>query len=177
MPLAPKPLLTATTEIAVATARTLTDIQQHELRTMWLHATQRDTYCIGWLPKKCWDVRHEQGDTSAVYRNGDLVGWAMHTRSRSRGVMKIYQIWVRPDARILEHGRALTTKIAADATDQHCYQIEAWVAEDIEANFFWPQVGFTRTVWKLGRGDHPRRLYLWIAKAENFSDNFSLCAT
>lgn len=170
--LAQNPLLTCEDELSVAIARTLPERSQDELRKQWIHAVNRDTNSIGWLPTQAWDTRHDRGDTYSIHRNDDLVGWSMAAKSPQRGVMKIYQIWVRPDARILEHGRALTAYIGEKAFQQRCWRIEAWVAEDIDANFFWPQVGFQRTVWRWGRGDHPRKLHLWIAPTRKTAHTF-----
>ncbi len=139
-----------------------------EIRAMWHHATATDSHAIGWLPTKAFDIRAENGDLSAVYRNDDLVGWAMHSPSRSRGVMKLYQIWVRPDARILEHGRALVAEIQAIARSLRCYMIEAWVAEDLPANVFWRAIGFSRKTWRWGKGEKKRKHWLWVVSSQDF---------
>ncbi len=142
----------------------LTLAQQRELRLLWIHAVRTDTNAIGWLPTKVYDVRENAGDISALHRNGDCVGWVMATPSRSRGVMKVYQIWVRPDARIIEHGRALMLHVAQRAEKNHCYQIEAWVAHDLPANLFWESIGFTRKNWRHGKGRNNRIHWRWCVE-------------
>lgn len=145
--------------------------EQLELRQIWKHSVATDTNAIGWLPTAAFDTRAADGDLTVIHRNGDLVGWAMHCRSRSRGVMKLYQIWVRPDARVLEHGRALIAQIKATCTTVHCWCIEAWVAEDLPANFFWEAIGFTKTNWRWGKGEKKRRHIKWLVLTPDLCDN------
>lgn len=142
---------------------TLTNRQKTELRKIWLHATATDSNAIGWLPTRAFDIRAERDHVVTVFRNGDNVGWAMAAPSVSRGVLKLYQIWVRPDARILEHGRSLVAELRGQARKAHCYQIEAWVAEDLPANIFWAAIGFTRCNWRWGKGEDPRKHWRWVA--------------
>ena len=159
------------TDLVVNRILSLNSLKRAEIRAIWHHAVATDTHAIGWLPTAAFDIRAERGDLSAVYRNGDLVGWAMHSPSRSRGVMKLYQIWVRPDARILEHGRALVAEIQAIARSLRCFMIEAWVAEDLPANMFWNAIGFSRKSWRWGRGEKKRKHNLWVASSQNLSEN------
>lgn len=137
---------------------------QSQLRKMWLHATNSDTHAIGWLPVAAFDTRAEKDEVISVYNNGDCVGWSMSSVSKRRGILKLYQIWVRPDARILEHGRALIDELRTIGHQKFCYQVEAWVAEDLPANLFWAAIGFTRSVWRWGRGPRPRKHYLWTTQ-------------
>lgn len=165
--------VTPKTDLLVSRTVDLSSTKQAEIRKIWLHAVHTDTHAIGWLPSRAFDTRAENGDLSAVYRNDDLVGWAMHSPSRSRGVMKLYQIWVRPDARILEHGRALITKIQSIARQTHCYMIEAWVAEDLPANLFWEAIGFKRKNWRHGKGVRNRIIWLWVALSGKTAEDLS----
>lgn len=155
--------ISAPTDLAVHSFTNLNQRQQTELRKIWLHSTTADAHAIGWLPVTAFDVRASNDHVLALYRNDDCVGWTMATPSRSRGVLKLYQIWVRPDARILEHGRALVAELLQRARQAHCHMTEAWVAEDLPANLFWAAIGFTRCTWRWGKGVNSRRHWLWIA--------------
>lgn len=152
--------------IVVASKTDLSERQFTELRKLWVHGVQADTNAVGWLPTSVFDSRARSNEVTAVYRDGDLVGWCLRGESKARKVLKIYQIWVRPDARILEHGKALIEQLNAVATNARCTYLEAWVAEDLEANVFWPAIGFKRTTWRWGRGSSLRKIYRWVRTAE-----------
>lgn len=158
-------------DITVASTNQLRTHQLQELRKLWVHGVQNDTDAVGWLPTSVFDSRAATDEVQAVYRDRELVGWALHGQSTARKVLKIYQIWVRIDARVLEHGRALIDKLNAIADRDRCGWLEAWVAEDLEANIFWNAIGFTRTVWRWGRGKSLRKIYRWIKLAEKAGGN------
>jgi len=153
-------------DIVVASTNELRTQQFDELRKLWVHGVQADTHAVGWLPTSVFDARAATGEVTAVYRDRELVGWCLRGESLTRKVLKIYQIWVRPDARILEHGRALIADVAKIAHGQKCSYLEAWVAEDLAANVFWKAIGFTRTVWRWGRGRSLRKIWRWVMIAE-----------
>lgn len=154
-------------EIYTASINSLDGRKISELRKLWVHGVAADTNAVGWLPKSVFDSRAATNDVLAVYRDGDLVGWLLKGQSKARQVLKIYQIWVRPDARVLEHGRALIRELERDARRKKCWYLEAWVAEDLPANLFWNAMGFTRNVWRWGRGQSLRKIYRWIRVAGN----------
>jgi GNAT superfamily N-acetyltransferase len=164
-------------DLTVQTISQLGGKKQKELKTLWIHSVATDTHAIGWLPVSAYETRAASDDLTAIYRNDDCVGWSMTAKSNHRGVMKLYQIWVRPDARILTHGKALVASIREKARHQHCYIIEAWVAEDLPANLFWEAIGFTRQNWRLGRGEKPRKLYLWTTTTLQFGEEFNVNRT
>lgn len=151
------------TDVDLSTASTneLSSLQNAELRKLWLHAVQVDTHAIGFLPTKVFEFRSQSNEVFTVHRNKDLVGWCLTGISQARNVLKCYQIWVRPDARILEHGRALIARLQQHARQHRCWMIEAWVAEDLPANLFWNAIGFERTNWRHGRGKSCRRVWRW----------------
>jgi len=153
-------------DIQIASTNQLSSPQFAELRKLWVHGVQKDTNAVGWLPTSVFDSRAATNDVNAVYRDGELVGWSLSGESSARKVLKIYQIWVRPDARILEHGRALIDQLRTHSQTVHCLYLEAWVAEDLAANFFWDAIGFVRDVWRWGRGKSLRKIYRWVTTAE-----------
>src|SRR6266536_4135037 len=112
--------------ITVQLFSALNQHKQNELRRLWLHATNTHTHALGWLPVQAYDRRAGNDEILTVENNGDCVGWAMSSVSQRRAILKLYQIWVRPDARILEHGRALTSRLQEQAGHSRCWQIEAW---------------------------------------------------
>lgn len=154
-------MIVSNLDIKVASINTLKTHKIEELRKLWIHGVHLDTNAVGWLPTSVFDSRARTNEVTAVYRDKELVGWCLRGESTARKVMKIYQIWVRPDARILEHGRALITDLSHIANRQKCWLLEAWVAEDLAANVFWAAIGFTRGVWRWGRGTSLRKIYRW----------------
>lgn len=166
-------------DFEILPARALEARKIDELRKLWLHGVQVDTHCVGWLPKSVFEQRLETNDVNTCWRNGDLVGWCLRGESVARKVMKIYQIWVRPDARILEHGRALISQIEEAAVTVGDGYLEAWVAEDLAANYFWNAIGFVRGVWRWGRGQSLRKIYRYTKIAGKGAGVFApqFCST
>jgi GNAT superfamily N-acetyltransferase len=118
-----------------------------------------DAHCLGWLPRKVYDLRHEEGRIFVCHNNDDHVGHCMWVVTER--IAKIYMTWVRPDARMILHGRALVDAIEKAAASERCGLISLWCAEDLSANIFWRAIGFTNTNWRYGRGLKPRRHLLW----------------
>lgn len=132
-----------------------------EVQQLWIHSMKVDAHSIGYMPTSAFKTRAAANDIFTCYRNSDLVGWCLVGHSKHRSTMKVYQIWVRPDARVIEHGKALISRVEDGAICKHCHQLEAWVAEDLEANIFWAAIGFTRHNWRWNRGPKTRRVYRW----------------
>ena len=152
-------------DIQIASTLALPEPKFAELRKLWVHGVQADTHAVGWLPTSVFDARARTNEVTACYRDGELVGWCMRGESAARKVLKIYQIWVRPDARILEHGKALIDQLLEVARAQRDSYLEAWVAEDLEANIFWNAIHFQKTVWRWGRGRSLRKIFRWVMLA------------
>lgn len=118
-----------------------------------------DGHCLGWLPRSAYNARHEEGQIYTCHNNGDHVGhcmWQSHER-----IAKIFMTWVRPDARLILHGRALVDAIEKEAATRGCSLLSLWCAEDLAANLFWRALGFTNPSWRWGRGSNPRKHLLW----------------
>ena len=155
------PAKPAIDDLTVQTISQASPGEKHTIALLWNHATRIDAHAIGWLPTAAYEARVASDDIITISRNNEHVGLVMVGKSVSRAVMKLYQIWVRHDARILEHGRALVDEVRKKARQTHCYTIEAWVAEDLPANLFWTAIGFKRHNWRWGRGNKGRKIYRW----------------
>jgi len=132
----------------------------HTVRLICKHSCHVDGHALGFLPLSAYDHRHERGDLIAIYRNDDLVGYAMIGVNTSREC-RILQIWVRPDARQITHGRALIHYIAKKkAEPTHCWLLRLWCADDLPANIFWRALGFEYRGWRWGR-KLKRKHLLW----------------
>lgn len=64
-------------------------------------ACRVDDHALGWLPKSAYDHRHQSGNLLALWNNDDLVAFTMFFFRNTE--CKIYQIWVRQDARQILH--------------------------------------------------------------------------
>lgn len=128
------------------------------------HATRLDGHAIGWMPFVAWEKRHAWGDLLALHRNDDLVGWCMMSKVSGYQELRCLQIWVRPDARMIEHGRALVDELNRLAWDRGAIVLRLWCAEDLPANLFWKQLGFRYRGWRWGKAKKGRRHALWMRR-------------
>lgn len=148
---------------------TLTTTPREELRHLILFvgsASTKDAHSIGFLTHAAYEEAHVRNRLITLRRNNDLCGFILYSLNAHREC-RILQIWVRADARIIEHGRALIAwlekKIAAPA---QCWCLRCWCAEDLESNLFWPAVGFTNKNWRWGPARNARRHNLWLKQLQ-----------
>jgi GNAT superfamily N-acetyltransferase len=132
---------------------------QTELLTFAVSSTRIDGQCIGWLPTAAYVGAHEQGRMVACYNNADLVGYILW--GANNGIIRCFVVWVRRDARLLVHGKALVSAIGNEGLRRGCTRIELWCAIDLAANLFWRALGFDRVCWRWGRAKRARRHWLW----------------
>jgi len=123
------------------------------------HSCVVDGHCLGWIPREQIRGIHASGRMLVCYNNDDLVGYVAW--AASRGLMRIYYTWVRNDARLILHGRALVDHVDAIARQLNLPRVELWCATDLAANMFWRALGFDCVCWRWGRAKKSRRHYLW----------------
>jgi ribosomal protein S18 acetylase RimI-like enzyme len=130
-------------------------------------AVRKDGQMIGWLPWAFYESVDASGHLLTLERNGDLVGFVAWRPPTTWGASVIVQTWVREDARMIEHGRALVARVAEIAAAEGARWLTCWVANDLDAMRFWPAIGFTRVASRLGRGPllemHGRRMLTQFA--------------
>jgi len=129
-------------------------------RLLWGHATQRDAHSIGWLPWAAFDDAASKGRIITLHNNDDLVGFLVWSMNQLRE-LRCVQVWVRADARLILHGRALINELERIGTEQRCWIMRLWCGEDLAANLFWRALGFEKKNWRRGRTDR-RRHILWV---------------
>ena len=138
------------------------DANLTELMQLADHAIIHDGNAIGFLPWGAYEDASRNNRLYSLFRNGDRVGFVLWSANQQREI-RILQIWVRKDARLIEHGRALVEHLHnTHARRLHAWQLRAWVAEDLAANLFWPQIGFSRVGWRWGPARRSRRHNLWL---------------
>jgi GNAT superfamily N-acetyltransferase len=156
-------------DVATIISRDLTPRRRAEVVRLAAHAVRLDADKIGWLPYAYYDAADADGALIAVTRNNDIVGFCTIRPPNVYGESKIIQTWVRRDARMIEHGRALVHRVERVVRDQGAFLITCWVGEDLDAMRFWPAIGFRAVASRLGRGPieklHRRRMLCQFARA------------
>lgn len=142
--------------------RTL-DLTAREFTEAWTFitsASKADGTAIGFLPYQAVLTRHEQGNVRVVHRNGDLLGFVLTGVNHWREC-RVLQIWVRADARMIEHGRALISSVIREVAEpQRAWELRLWCASDLAANLFWKSLGFHYSGWRWNR-KNVRKHFLW----------------
>lgn len=120
----------------------MSDQQWHKMLLLLQYSTSLDGHAIGFMPLSAFEDAARRGDVQTVSNNGELVGYALTKLHRVYPSGRIYIAWVRPDARMLLHGKALV-KTVSDRAIRHG---KSWlfcdVADDLPANVFWESLGF-----------------------------------
>lgn len=133
--------------------------QLHEVLTLADRSSLVDGHCLGWVPRAQLRGIHDEGRMLSVWNNDDCVGWIAW--AISRGEMRIHYTWVRLDARLIMHGRALVDHVEYIARQHRLATIGLWCAVDLAANEFWSALGFQRINWRWGRAKKSRRHWQW----------------
>ena len=144
--------------------KNLDDTKKRSALAFCYSASKVDANAIGWLPKQAYDNRHDRGELLTLFNNDDLVGFILMSRPSPYGELRCLQIWVRRDARMMIHGRALTDRLEEIAAERHCWLLRLWCAEDLAANLFWEALGFQKRGWRWGPAKTPRRHNLWTRR-------------
>ena len=171
-------MVSSTSDTLVSTLTRDLDVSQQRAALLFCYsASKLDANSIGWLPKQAYDNRHERGELLTLYNNDDLVGFVLMSRPSPYGELRCLQIWVRRDARMMIHGRALIDELDTIAEQRHCWLLRLWCAEDLAANLFWEALGFQKRGWRWGPAKTPRRHNLWTRRVSPSSQLPAATAT
>lgn len=126
---------------------------------------KKGTKSIGFIPKDgIWQAVNERR-VLILERNSDRVAFVIFGRSRTS--IKCYQIWVREDARMLLHGRALVHQLEEEAAAANKQRLRLWCLQDLPAMVFWKALGFTKAGQRPG-GKWARCPHiLWVRELPN----------
>ena len=111
---------------------------------------------IGFIP---WDgiCRADAlGRVMVLFNNDDLVGFIVYGPGRTS--CKVYQIWVREDARLIVHGRELIDGLREYSLACGLFRISLWCADDLPSNLFWRALRFRKVSQRPG-GKHSGRTH------------------
>jgi GNAT superfamily N-acetyltransferase len=95
---------------------------------------------LGWIPWQAVLEKARRSQLAVARCNDDLVGFVLH--SDQPPIAKIWQIWMRKDARRIQYGTALVNHVAMRARGQQAPTMRAKCASDLEAVSFWSMIGF-----------------------------------
>lgn len=133
--------------------------------TAWKADRLTGAKAIGFLPYEAYTARDEWGDLLVLYNNDDLVAFCLMSRVSAYQELRCLQIWVRTDARMITHGRALIAELDRLAHQRGAQVLRLWCAEDLAANLFWKTLGFRWRGWRWGPAKKARRHALWCRRA------------
>ena len=122
-----------------------------------------EAYKVGWIPLAAYYGATLQKRLIVCYNNDDKVGYCLW--QHSFGDIACYQIWVRPDARLILHGRAIVDRLNRIGYERNARLVRLWCGEDLAANTFWAALGFTNEGWRHGpKRTSKRRHLLWTQR-------------
>lgn len=127
---------------------------------------------IGWIPWQGMLRADSLGRILSLWNNDDLVGFLLHGPSMTS--MKVYQIWIRQDARLLLHGQWLVGSLAMKALRLGLFRISLWCASDLAANCFWDALGFQKTSEREGGKSSGRTHWRWVNSAVTLAQELQL---
>lgn len=153
------PWAASSPNVTVRSTLDLNATRQTEVLAFAFNACKIDGHCLGWLPRKAYVGSHEAGRMICCHNNNDLVGYMIFGFDLYD--MRVYHTWVRRDARLILHGRAMVEHCNALAFQKGAANIALWCAEDLPANIFWGALGFINTNWRWGKAKKPRRHLGW----------------
>lgn len=145
--------------IQVVSSLDLHQAEQRVLLRLMAHAHHTDGHAIGFIPLCGLERGHHAGQVIACKNNDEIVGYSMFGWNDRQ--LRIYQMWVRPDARLILHGRAMSDLLCSHAASCRRSAVALWCAEDLPANLFWSACGFRYINWRHGQNRSGRRHYQW----------------
>lgn len=127
------------------------------------HWMRKNYEAVGFLPGAAVQEYLDAGHCSIVNQNGQPAGYILHrAQLRSmRWVRPLTQIAVAFDARRNSAGRRLITSVAAAGKRAGAQALQAWVAEELEANEFFHAAGFVPIIARREENRRGRLLILW----------------
>lgn len=151
--------------ITVEFARDLADDQRQAWTRFAGSACRIDGDKIGFLPWVVYDEAAPQARLIVASVNNDRVGFLLWSRTPRRE-LRINQIWLRADARLLTYGRAMLDFLDAHVVPHaQVWRLRCWVAQDLAANLFWQAMGFQRITWRHSPAAHKKRPHWLYARA------------
>ena len=100
---------------------------------------KQDYRAVGFIPRMGLERAVSAGLVHSLECEGDFCGYGYRTISRDRATMRIMQLLVRRDARMVENGKALLGEMGRGFSGS----VSCRCAADLEAVNFWGKLGFS----------------------------------
>lgn len=104
---------------------------------------RKGTNQIGFVQRDKVRWLAEHGQAGIVEVNRDPVGFILHGRTPPD--LRIYQVWMRSDARRHLYATLMLQHVEAFARSQRCHRVVLRCATDLAAIDFWLAIGFKIT--------------------------------
>jgi len=121
---------------------------------------RKNSECLGFLPQQRVEEYDERGQLWLAYENDDPAGYLLF--GHGHPTLRIYQACVQYDARRREHGLGLVARLIRHATAKGYEAIALRCRENLDANAFWREAGFTLCGQVLGGRRRGRMLNRWV---------------
>lgn len=122
--------------------------------------SKKGTKSIGFVPRAGLYYAASRGRLVTLSRNDDLVGFVLYGGRGSSA--RIYQIWVRTDARLLLHGRQLTNWVGRWGMYRGRTRVSLWCLRELPATEFWRALGFQKGGVRCRSIDTRRHQERWV---------------
>lgn len=134
--------------------------QLHEQLRFIEAEARKGTKSIGFVPRSGLEYAARRGRLVTLSRNDDLVGFVLYGGRGSSA--RIYQIWVRADARLLLHGKQLTNWVGRWGMYRGRIRVSLWCLRELPATEFWRAMGFQKGGVRCQSIDTRRHQTRWV---------------
>lgn len=115
--------------------------QQRQAVAFAVSGQRKSTNSLGFVPRSHLEEYAATGQLGIVSNNDDWVGFVVHGCTPPK--LRIWQAWVRPDARWLYHGSVLITGVCTYARKIGAMRLCLRCSMDLPAVYFWTALGFS----------------------------------
>jgi hypothetical protein len=120
---------------------------------------KKNSEALSFIPLPRIEDYLRRGQILIQTENDDPCGFLIFGKERT---IKVYQACIQYDARRKENGRILVDKLIALAKTKEASGISLWCAQDLDANEFWSECGFTKIKERDGGLRRGRKHNQWI---------------
>ncbi len=130
------------TPVRFALLRRETADERNESLRFILSEARHGTKSIGFIPQRGLERAIDLGRVGVLRNNDDRVGFCVWGGSCT--TQRIFQIWVREDARLIMHGRELLSNVERFGMAAGRVRIRLWCLDDLPSTLFWQAMQFQR---------------------------------
>lgn len=128
----------------------------------YVESLMRQNYeAVGFLPRPRLEQYALRGQVLVETENGEPCGYLVFGKA-AWPFLRVYQSVVQYDARRRDHGLALVARLIAIGRERGAAAISLWCADDLEANAFWREAGFSFAGQRDGGKRRGRKHNRWV---------------